>query len=567
MQDLKIVATFQDAGLQSGLANVQKGLAKTAVEANKLDSALAKNLTKGSNTAGQSLINLGRIAQDAPFGFIGIQNNINPLLESFQRLKVETGSAGGAFKALASSLVGGAGIGLAVSLATSALTFLAQSGFFKSKKAADDGADANKKYKESLDSITSSIAGEQAKVDQIVNALKTEVLTRAQRAEAINQLQKASPQYFATLDRENATIDQITIAYNRYSASILRAVEARVREKQLTDITEKILKLKDQASNLGQDEVIIAGKLVKVSRQRLDTESQSLSAAEAYQATIAGTLSLTSAENKELLELEKTRARLLKLVTEAKGVEQFNVIDKTALKKDAKDAAKTIQEEINKITPVKFFKEDIIKDSKDFIKNLPQITIPVVPKIDAGKASLRPFLKDITDEANAIGETMAESIASGFGDTIGLALAGKASVGDIFSGIFQSLGDSLSALGNLFIQTGIQVAIFKKLIINNPALAIAAGVALKVLGAFVKARTASAGFATGGRVDGQTITVGERGRELLTVPRGTVITPNAQTNAILGAGQNVFINGELKAKGSELILVLDRATQTQRRNT
>ena len=47
--------------------------------------------------------------QDAPFGFIGIQNNLNPLLESFQRLKAETGSTGGAFKALSKSLLGPAG--------------------------------------------------------------------------------------------------------------------------------------------------------------------------------------------------------------------------------------------------------------------------------------------------------------------------------------------------------------------------------------------------------------------------------------------------------------------------
>ncbi len=64
------------------------------------------DLSKSGNTAGQSLTNLGRIAQDLPFGFIGIQNNLVPLTESFGRLKAETGSAGGAFRALASSLGG-----------------------------------------------------------------------------------------------------------------------------------------------------------------------------------------------------------------------------------------------------------------------------------------------------------------------------------------------------------------------------------------------------------------------------------------------------------------------------
>jgi hypothetical protein len=77
----------------------------------------------GSNQAAFALQNLGRVAQDAPFGFIGIQNNLNPLLESFQRLKVETGSTGGALKALVGSLTGAGGLGLALSVVSAAVLF------------------------------------------------------------------------------------------------------------------------------------------------------------------------------------------------------------------------------------------------------------------------------------------------------------------------------------------------------------------------------------------------------------------------------------------------------------
>ena len=72
-----------------------------------------------TNQAALALNNLSRVAQDAPYGFIGIANNINPLLESFQRLKDTTGSTTGAFKSMLSSLAGPAGIGLAVGALTS----------------------------------------------------------------------------------------------------------------------------------------------------------------------------------------------------------------------------------------------------------------------------------------------------------------------------------------------------------------------------------------------------------------------------------------------------------------
>jgi len=74
--------------------------------------------TKGANIA---LTNFGRVIQDAPFGILGIANNIDPLVQSFQNLKKETGSAGGAFKSLASSLVGPAGIAIGISAVTSLL--------------------------------------------------------------------------------------------------------------------------------------------------------------------------------------------------------------------------------------------------------------------------------------------------------------------------------------------------------------------------------------------------------------------------------------------------------------
>jgi molybdopterin-containing oxidoreductase family iron-sulfur binding subunit len=91
-----------------------------ANQAQKTSQILGGSVAAGSNQAAFALTNLGRVAQDAPFGFIGIQNNLNPLLESFQRLKTETGSTSLAFKALGASLLGPAGIGIALSVVSSA---------------------------------------------------------------------------------------------------------------------------------------------------------------------------------------------------------------------------------------------------------------------------------------------------------------------------------------------------------------------------------------------------------------------------------------------------------------
>ena len=156
MQGIEIPIGAPLGQLDKDLKGANSKLNQFAAEASKTSAALGTSVAQGAKSAGFALQNLGRVAQDAPFGFIGIQNNIQPLLESFQRLKQESGSSGGALKALASSLVGGGGLLLAVSLVTSALTVLAQNpekvaGALNYLSGVVDNATENqKKYNEAL---------------------------------------------------------------------------------------------------------------------------------------------------------------------------------------------------------------------------------------------------------------------------------------------------------------------------------------------------------------------------------------------------------------------------------
>jgi hypothetical protein len=76
--------------------------------------AIGGQFTKQVGNGGNTLMQFSRIAQDAPYGIIGIGNNITATAESFSYLKAQTGSTGGALKALASSLMGTGGILLGV---------------------------------------------------------------------------------------------------------------------------------------------------------------------------------------------------------------------------------------------------------------------------------------------------------------------------------------------------------------------------------------------------------------------------------------------------------------------
>ncbi len=136
---INIGATNEDLGAEiqkaeNLLKKLQSALKKSTDvgEINQLNTKIASvgsNLTqlntrmsgvgKPTNDATNALSNLSRVAQDAPYGFIGIANNLNPLLESFQRLQTQSGSATNALKSMAQGLVGPAGIGLALGVVSS----------------------------------------------------------------------------------------------------------------------------------------------------------------------------------------------------------------------------------------------------------------------------------------------------------------------------------------------------------------------------------------------------------------------------------------------------------------
>jgi hypothetical protein len=78
------------------------------------------NAAKQTGDATQSLVNFSRIAQDAPYGIQGIANNLNPMLESFQRLAQTEGGTKKALTAMIDGLAGPAGLGVVLGLVSSA---------------------------------------------------------------------------------------------------------------------------------------------------------------------------------------------------------------------------------------------------------------------------------------------------------------------------------------------------------------------------------------------------------------------------------------------------------------
>ena len=218
-ETLKITITADN---QQAVQNIQQ----TVTATNQLGNAF-KTLPSTSNSATYALSNLSRVAQDAPYGFIGIANNLNPLLESFQKLKVEAGSTGGALKAMAGGLMGPAGIGLALGAVSSIIVAFGPkiADFIKGTNKASEAED---KFAKSLNDATVQATETGVKLQAYLSISENANVSEQKRAEAfkavVAELSKVNSAYASTI----TTVDQARVAVDLYTKALVnQAIAAR----------------------------------------------------------------------------------------------------------------------------------------------------------------------------------------------------------------------------------------------------------------------------------------------------------------------------------------------------
>jgi len=238
----------------------QVSLNGATLNANRLAPAL-NNINRPSNTAANSLQNLGRIASDSPFGFIAIQNNLDPLFESFRRLQAETGSTGGALKALGKSLMGAGGIALAFTVVSALITAAIQKygslgnaydalmGKLSAAKQLQD------EYNKAISSTVGAVAGEMSKLEGWLAVARDENISREQRLRAVKLIQKEYPDYLKNISLENINSKQTAESIDLMTAALIRQARVKgaqdlISKEQAKIFTAQNKPLKEQASLL-----------------------------------------------------------------------------------------------------------------------------------------------------------------------------------------------------------------------------------------------------------------------------------------------------------------------------
>lgn len=570
MQGIEIPIGAPLGKLDKDLKDASGRLKSFANDASNSAAVLGGSVVKGTNSAAFALTNLGRVAQDAPFGFIGIQNNLNPLLESFSRLKQETGGTGSALKALGQSLIGPAGLGIALSVVSAGILFYQQ----YQQRANKEVTTAKKVTDEYINSLgqvqQAQLKGAQNAQDELVtlkllfNQYQNATLPLEQRKDAYKEIQKLYPAYFGNLAFEATATDKTKTAYNSLTNSILASARARAaadliaknstrqleNEQKIIDLTTQIQNERTKQIKL-QSDVEKQNLLAKQEANILTSKQRDI--VNQYLTAGAKEAELTKLKNNLLTDtniLTQKNLQLEKAVNAEtlKGGKISGDIGGDAVKKEKqkdfkRDPLFTAQSSINELD---LFLEKY-RATESQLNKTPLVPFPGLKEklaqvnlllIEFNKSASEIIQNSITNTFNQLGTSIGEALATG-----GNALK---AIGET---ILQGLASFLSEMGGLLIKYGTLAVLKGKLdlaILTGGPVAIGAGLAAIGAGIALKA----AGGALGAVINKN------RNNNSVATPQAssTISTSAAGSSQNFGGGAVVF-----EISGTNLIGVLNRA--------
>ena len=543
---------------KSKLDGLKSSLNTTSVAANTFNKATAN----GSNT----LTQFSRIAQDAPFGIMGIGNNLTATAESFSNLSRSAGGATNALKAVGSSLLGGGGVLLAISLVTTGLTYMSQSGltvgdvFDKLTGKFDKVGQAMKDVAaEAAKNSSEEITGYKA----LVSVAQNVNTSMEKRLLAVTKLQKEYPAYFGNLSKEKILNGDVSSATKDLTQAIIAKAKAQAFANKIAEIAEQSLKNDLKAAEARKKLIDLEKELA---RAKNNTAAAQFGGASAQGAGVSGVIGAINTQKNlinDLINANKENARIMGIYTNEvnKATDASILLDKETPKAKKAEKVKTPKVKVPEFDAGNKYLVALNTAIQEQVSTFDWSAVEVEPPMQLKLTGVQEEFLRLQGLVTAFSQEMdsliTDSVSNGLGNlgnSIGEALASGGNVlNAVGSSLLASFGSFLSDMGGLLIKYGTLAVIKGKLdlaIATGGPVAIAAGIAAIAVGVALKAAGAAIGNAARGGSTGGGGGGGSTGRDY-TSPASSVST----------GGGSGFTNGSVvfEISGTSLIGVLSNS--------
>ncbi len=368
MARLEVQIDGNASGLERSLNKGSNSLNKFSNEANKVANR-TDGFTKSVGNANGVTMEFNRVIQDAPYGMMGIGNNITQLTDSFARLKQQTGSTGAALRSTFTSLLSSGNLlSLGISAVITGWT-LWERHAQKANKATKDLEDGTKSYIETLEGLKRASADANVAAIKETNGL--DILYRAsqnlnlsyeERKKQADALIKQYPETFKNHTSESIVAGQAADAYNRLALSLIATAKAQANMNKVAENSITILNRALQANDIGQ-------QLAKVQKERIEAEKVAQSfgtGPNAYGAENPLSANAHSKVNALLVTELDLKSKIADLNSEnGKTLKQNQTLENTIIElvKDGANLTGKTSETLSK-------SKDTVKETKDIMVDL-----------------------------------------------------------------------------------------------------------------------------------------------------------------------------------------------------
>lgn len=381
-----------------------EGLTKSFVKAEtafkKLGNQIKSTTEDGLNPlinktglAGATVTELGRTISDANYGIRGIANNLQQLSSLFVTLIATTGGFINGIKAIGSVLAGPLGI---IILFQTFITLL-EGGkisigtFSKEIRALNDAMTDGAK----------AAGSEVGQLELLVNIAKDESLSRKDRQDAIEKINKDYPEYLENLKLEEINLEKTSSAIEKQMRLLVARAEVQALTNVITKESEKIFEAQANVQNKSAEQYASFIDFVKAFGSSVLSFGNSSVTASALASSAINSQNEIVEDSSEMIDLATKRIK--DIMRETPGVfGQINNSTKKSIDKLAKLLEKYRQklkesEAISKAEVLKVQRDAVLRQARFLGATIKQLQ-PILDYFnnEISKAVEGERLKDIT---------------------------------------------------------------------------------------------------------------------------------------------------------------------------